>query len=151
MIGEDCEQRSGCRILTQLYKVTQLPATKLKYIIPYSVSGKPLFKAPVGRSVDDFIAESKIHGWPSFRDEEVVWSNVRVLRSSGETVSLVSSKLKYMQPLVLVTFVYSLSCLRNLTFLIIQDGTHLGHNLPDQNGNRYCINLVSIAGNPVPS
>jgi peptide methionine sulfoxide reductase MsrB len=25
-------------------------------------------------------------------------------------------------------------------------GTHLGHNLPDRNGNRYCINLVSVAG-----
>mmetsp|Transcript_17346 Transcript_17346/g.28814 ORF Transcript_17346/g.28814 Transcript_17346/m.28814 type:complete len:197 (+) Transcript_17346:133-723(+) len=29
------------------------------------------------------------------------------------------------------------------------DGTHLGHNLPDRTGNRYCINLVSVAGNPV--
>ena len=28
-------------------------------------------------------------------------------------------------------------------------GTHLGHNLPDMKGNRYCINLVSIAGNNV--
>lgn len=28
------------------------------------------------------------------------------------------------------------------------DGTHLGHNLPDRSGPRYCINLVSIAGNP---
>jgi hypothetical protein len=28
------------------------------------------------------------------------------------------------------------------------DGTHLGHNLPDAAGRRYCINLVSIAGNP---
>jgi len=28
------------------------------------------------------------------------------------------------------------------------DGTHLGHNLPDRSGNRYCINLVSVAGNP---
>ncbi|CAB9510133.1 expressed unknown protein [Seminavis robusta] len=27
-------------------------------------------------------------------------------------------------------------------------GTHLGHNLPDEKGNRYCINLVSIAGRP---
>mmetsp|Transcript_30160 Transcript_30160/g.46240 ORF Transcript_30160/g.46240 Transcript_30160/m.46240 type:complete len:201 (+) Transcript_30160:104-706(+) len=27
-------------------------------------------------------------------------------------------------------------------------GTHLGHNLPDGKGNRYCINLVSVAGNP---
>lgn len=28
------------------------------------------------------------------------------------------------------------------------DGTHLGHNLPDTKGRRYCINLVSIAGYP---
>ena len=28
------------------------------------------------------------------------------------------------------------------------DGTHLGHNIPDAKGNRYCINLVSIAGSP---
>jgi peptide methionine sulfoxide reductase MsrB len=28
------------------------------------------------------------------------------------------------------------------------DGTHLGHNIPDRRGNRYCINLVSIAGRP---
>ena len=27
-------------------------------------------------------------------------------------------------------------------------GTHLGHNLPDFKGNRYCINLVSVAGYP---
>lgn len=27
-------------------------------------------------------------------------------------------------------------------------GTHLGHNLPDKGGNRYCINLVSVAGRP---
>jgi len=82
-----------------------------------SVTGKPLFVAPIGRSAEDFIRESEIHGWPSFRDEEVVWDNVRVLKGSGETVSL--------------------------------DGTHLGHNLPDRKGNRYCINLVSIAGKPV--
>lgn len=82
-----------------------------------SVTGKALFVAPVDRSVDDFIRESQIHGWPSFRDQEVVWDNVRVLKNSGETVSV--------------------------------DGTHLGHNLPDRSGNRYCINLVSVAGNPV--
>jgi len=81
-----------------------------------SVTGKALFVAPINRSAGEFIAESKIHGWPSFRDEEVVWDNVRVLNRSGETVSV--------------------------------DGTHLGHNLPDRSGNRYCINLVSIAGKP---
>jgi hypothetical protein len=81
-----------------------------------SVTGKPLFVAPIGRTVTEFLRESEIHGWPSFRDVEVVWDNVRVLRNSGETVST--------------------------------SGTHLGHNLPDGKGNRYCINLVSIAGQP---
>jgi peptide methionine sulfoxide reductase MsrB len=81
-----------------------------------SVTGKPLFIAPIGRSAEELIQESEIHGWPSFRDAEVVWDNVRILRNSGETVSV--------------------------------DGTHLGHNLPDRKGNRYCINLVSIAGRP---
>ena len=80
-----------------------------------SVTGKALFKAPVGRSAQDFIDESKKHGWPSFRDDEVVWDNVRCLKN-GEAVSV--------------------------------DGTHLGHNLPDWKGNRYCINLVSVAGTP---
>jgi len=81
-----------------------------------SNSGKLLFVAPKGRSFDDFVKESKSHGWPSFRDEEVVWDNgVRCL-PNGEAVSLV--------------------------------GTHLGHNLPDLKGNRYCINLVCVAGNP---
>lgn len=72
--------------------------------------------APRGRSVEEFLEESRAHGWPSFRDEEVVWENVRCL-PNGEAVSV--------------------------------DGTHLGHDLPDRNGNRYCINLVSVAGNPV--
>jgi len=78
-----------------------------------SNTGKPLFYAPIGRTWEEFLQESRNHGWPSFRDAEVEWSNVRCLRN-GEVVSL--------------------------------DGTHLGHNLPDRSGNRYCINLVSIAG-----
>ena len=77
------------------------------------MTGKALFRAPIGRSSEDFIRESRAHGWPSFRDDETIWENVRVL-PNGETVSV--------------------------------DGTHLGHNLPDRKGNRYCINLVSIAG-----
>ena len=80
-----------------------------------SNTGKPLFIAPRGRSFAEFVRESQSHGWPSFRDEEVVWDNVRCL-GDGEAVSV--------------------------------DGTHLGHNLPDRKGSRYCINLVSVAGNP---
>lgn len=79
------------------------------------IDGKVLFRAPVGRTVDAFIEESEAHGWPSFRDAEVEWANVRCL-PGGEAVSLA--------------------------------GTHLGHNLPDRKGNRYCINLVSVCGMP---
>lgn len=95
-----------------------------------SNTGKPLFFVsllPSGtagltkgrRSHHEFWQESVSHGWPSFRDYEVNWENVRCLKN-GECVSL--------------------------------DGTHLGHNLPDRKGgNRYCINLVSIAGRPDPA
>eukprot|EP00640_Fibrocapsa_japonica_P007034 CAMPEP_0113944916 /NCGR_PEP_ID=MMETSP1339-20121228/37780_1 /TAXON_ID=94617 /ORGANISM="Fibrocapsa japonica" /LENGTH=162 /DNA_ID=CAMNT_0000950279 /DNA_START=30 /DNA_END=515 /DNA_ORIENTATION=- /assembly_acc=CAM_ASM_000762 len=79
------------------------------------ITGKELFVAPRGRTFDDFVQESKAHGWPSFRDEEVNAEFVRVL-SNGEAVSI--------------------------------DGTHLGHNLPDRKGNRYCINLCCVAGRP---
>jgi len=78
---------------------------------------KPLFYAnrKGGRSFSEFVRESRDHGWPSFRDNEVNWEYVRVL-GDGECVSV--------------------------------DGTHLGHNLPDGKGNRYCINLVSVAAFP---
>jgi len=66
--------------------------------------------------LDDFLDESKARGWLSFRDDEVVWDEVRVLKKTGEVVSIA--------------------------------GTHLGHNMPDGAGNRYRINVVSIAGNP---
>ena len=75
-----------------------------------SVTGLPLFIAPQGRTFEEFKRESTSHGWPSFRDNEVVWENVRVLKD-GETVS--------------------------------STGTHLGHNLPDRNGNRLISTISS--------
>jgi peptide methionine sulfoxide reductase MsrB len=81
-----------------------------------SVCGKPLFRAPVGRSFEEWQAESLEHGWPSFRDVEVVKENIVVDKSDGEVRSI---------------------C-----------GLHLGHNIPDKKGDRYCIDLVCIAGKP---
>ena len=73
------------------------------------------YQAEFEALLQEFLDEGKAHGWPSFRDEEVVWESVRVL-PDGETVSTA--------------------------------GTHLGHNIPDQRGNRYCINLCSVAHQP---
>ena len=110
-----------------------------------SVTGKPLFVAPIGRSPQEFLAESALHGWPSFRDQEVVWENVRVLRKSGETVSVDGTHLG--------TFFLDIykGCLSRRDLCILTpELTFLftGHNLPDRTGNRYCINLVSVAGRP---
>lgn len=71
--------------LTTRYATEARGAGELTYYD--SNTGKPLFVAPRGRSFDEFLAESRDHGWPSFRDAEVVWENVRVL-PDGETVSV---------------------------------------------------------------
>jgi len=103
------------RVAEFLTEAEELPADE-EITFHDSNTGKPLFYAPRGgRTMDQFLRESRNHGWPSFRDAEVNWDYVRVL-PNGETVSV--------------------------------DGTHLGHNLPDGKGNRYCINLVCVAGNP---
>eukprot|EP00929_Paragymnodinium_shiwhaense_P047616 TRINITY_DN24142_c0_g1_i1.p1 TRINITY_DN24142_c0_g1~~TRINITY_DN24142_c0_g1_i1.p1 ORF type:complete len:615 (+),score=112.35 TRINITY_DN24142_c0_g1_i1:105-1949(+) len=79
----------------------------------------PIFKVPgKGRSLADFLEESKKYGWPSFRDSEVNWDHVRVL-PSGEVVSI------------------------NGTHLGHQD-----HRIMAAGNNRYQINLVAIAGQP---
>ena len=67
-----------------------------------SITGKPLFKAPVGRSFEDWKAESMVHGWPSFRDDEVEWRNVRALRD-GEMVSVTGTHLGHnlVSPIIL--------------------------------------------------
>ena len=62
-----------------------------------SVTGRPLFIAPRGRTFEAFAAESRSHGWPSFRDEEVVWNDVRVL-PDGECVSTAGTHLGHNLP-----------------------------------------------------
>mmetsp|Transcript_14486 Transcript_14486/g.20432 ORF Transcript_14486/g.20432 Transcript_14486/m.20432 type:complete len:181 (-) Transcript_14486:170-712(-) len=109
-------ERAGYWLTTKFLQEETPDQTYNKIIDFYdSNTGKLLFSAPKGRTFQEFVEESRNHGWPSFRDDEVNWDYVRVL-PNGETVSV--------------------------------DGTHLGHNLPDKKGSRYCINLVSVAGNP---
>jgi hypothetical protein len=62
-----------------------------------SVTGKPLFIAPRGRTFEEFKKESLSHGWPSFRDQEVVWENMRCL-PNGEAVSVDGTHLGHNLP-----------------------------------------------------
>jgi len=52
-----------------------------------SVTSKKLFRAPIGRSFESFLTECKKLGYISFRDNEVMWENVRVL-VNGNVVSV---------------------------------------------------------------
>jgi len=81
-----------------------------------SVCGVPVFKAPVGRTLAAFKADTEEHGWPSFRPQEVVQENIKTDKTTGYVTS---------------------SC-----------GTHLGSYLPDEQGDRWCIDLSCIAGRP---
>lgn len=62
-----------------------------------SVTGKPLFVAPQGRITEVFCQEVNRMGWPTFRDVEVVWENVRCL-PSGEMVSIDGTHLGINKP-----------------------------------------------------
>lgn len=42
-----------------------------------SACGLPLFRAPINRTLAEFEADTKEHGWPSFRDGEVITENVK--------------------------------------------------------------------------
>jgi hypothetical protein len=66
-----------------------------------SNTGKLLFTAPQERSMEDFLKESRAHGWPSFRDAEVNWDFVRVLKD-GETVSVDGGHLGHNLPGILL-------------------------------------------------
>ena len=52
-----------------------------------SVTGKPLFQIPMGRTLEEWIDAATDHGFPLFNDEEVIWDNVRCL-DNGECVSV---------------------------------------------------------------
>ena len=79
-----------------------------------SVCGLPLFRAPIGRTLEEFRGDTDEHGWPSFRAEEVVAGNVITDKSEERVFSV---------------------C-----------GTHIGSYLPDEAGDRWCIDLACISG-----
>jgi len=81
-----------------------------------SVCGIPVFRAPVNRTLEEFQADTKEHGWPSFRTAEIIAENI-------------------------VTH-------KDTTYVISKCGTHLGSFLPDEHGDRWCIDLSCVSGDP---
>lgn len=63
-----------------------------------SVCGKPLFRAPIGRDFKTWHSESIEHGWPSFREEEIVKENIKVDNSTGEVLSSCGTHLGSLLP-----------------------------------------------------
>lgn len=86
-----------------------------------SVCGLPLFKAPVGRTFSEFKADTTEHGWPSFREKEIISENV-ITDKNG--------------------FVYS-KCGTHLGSYL-PDGKN--NSIP-----RWCLDLSCLSGSPVSS
>jgi len=84
-----------------------------------SVCGLPLFEAPMGRTLDEFKAETEEHGWPSFRPEEVIDDNVVIAENGRDVFSKCGTKLGTNEP----------------------DS--------DDMRVRYCLDLVCVSGNKV--
>lgn len=65
-------ESSSIRFLPYGGSSDSVEPSEAKPVVFYdSNTGNEVFRAPVGRSWDDFINESRRHGWPSFRDQEV--------------------------------------------------------------------------------
>ena len=91
-----------------------------KWFFYDSKCGLPLFHTAGSREHDDWWDESVGHGWPSFREDEIIAENLVIDKAGPKGFQEVRS-----------------TC-----------GTHLGHLMPDRRGPRYCINLLCIGGKP---
>ncbi|CAD7963382.1 unnamed protein product [Amoebophrya sp. A120] len=126
---------------------------------------------PNPRSYLEFYLESKYHGWPSFRDDEVNFDRVMNVTANetnpesfggatggGEPIPKSVSEHNPLRhpsyrgqvspnlnpvPSEIITVPTSHT---KVGKVIEIPSIHLGHNMPDEQGNRYCVNLVCIAG-----
>ena len=116
------------------------------------VTGLPLFIAPRGRSYEAFVSESTAHGWPSFRDE--VRARARSSSARHRAAPPLHVRPASRRPPRTPARPHAAPqevVAANVRVLpdgetVSVNGTHLGHNLPDGSGNRYCINIVCVAG-----
>jgi hypothetical protein len=130
-----------------------------------SVTGKPLFIAPRGRTFQDFEKESLSHGWPSFRGMGLLPPSLKRFVRAFYSVFLWFLWLLLIMMMVSSTSPRSCCCDRgtsmganatdeevvweNMRCLsngesVSVDGTHLGHNLPVKNRRFLLIQDPSV-------
>lgn len=99
-----------------------------------SVCGTPLFRlsSQGGRTYAEFFEESSNHGWPSFRTSEVIWENIQSYDFPGHDF-VKQGGLDELDGNNFET--HCKTC-----------GAHLGHNIPDAQGMRLCIDVGCISG-----
>lgn len=108
--------------------------------------------------------ESRFSQLPSIEVQKILLPNHKFMAGHLSVIKVRSSSCSFGDfPFKYLLIISSSSCIRievvweNVSVLknsgetVSVDGTHLGHNLPDKKGNRYCINLVSVAGKPETS
>mmetsp|Transcript_110068 Transcript_110068/g.350603 ORF Transcript_110068/g.350603 Transcript_110068/m.350603 type:complete len:250 (+) Transcript_110068:221-970(+) len=83
--GSSIAKAAGAEALSGVH-VQKSAAGGVEFVFYDSQCSVPLFVAPRGRTFDEFRKESENHGWPSFRDAEIVASNIKII-SGGEVVS----------------------------------------------------------------
>ena len=96
--------------------------TGLPYVTFYdSVCGLPLYRAPVGRTFEEFEEDTIEHFWPSFRKEEIFYENIGPIRPGTD-------------------YLFS-TCGTHL-------GSDLPEESP-WGVERHCIDLTCVAGSPL--
>lgn len=81
-----------------------------RHVFYDSACGIPLYVAPIGRTFKEWEEESEHHGWPSFRDEEIIMKNHEI-RYGGEVRSTCGTHLGHNLPDGRTRFCINLVCM----------------------------------------
>ncbi len=112
--------RGDVNLFAEMKKI--MAETGLPYVTFYdSVCGLPLYRAPVGRTFEEFEEDTIEHFWPSFRKEEIFYENIGPIREGTD-------------------YLFS-TCGTHL-------GSDLPEESP-WGVERHCIDLTCIAGSPL--
>lgn len=99
-LQSELHEDKGAWLSTGLPKAAARVGARNGTITFYDTAGAiPLFVAPRGRTMAEFLHEAQELGWLSFRDAELVTANLRSLRATrGQVVSVLGTRLGVNRP-----------------------------------------------------